>query len=317
MSLSKIEGQPAAIARIQKLLAAEKLPPALLFIGPAGVGKTLAAVELAKALNCAAGGQGLFGGAPDSCGACPSCEAAEKGISPDIVRLNREVQARLLDGEPEKQSAIRIESIRAIVKDMELRSMSGGWKVAVIEDAHRFNDASSNALLKALEEPPARTLWILVTSKREDLLPTILSRCQPIRFRALEAAVVQRALERLGIDGREAAGLARRSEGSIGRALELRERSLPDPASWWSDPVAPFRLADSLPKELHLARPLADDHILTMAWHIRGLRGIEGYRDSAVRKTLTDLETLRRALRSNVDPRLTLQMAAIEAQKIA
>lgn len=308
MSFSDLQGQSRAVGRLRRLLAGRRLPPALLFHGPAGVGKTMAAVEFARALNCEAQ-------ADDACGGCASCASAAKGLDLDLKKLDAAYQAGVLGEEPEKQQSIKIDAIRHLIKDMEMRSLSGRWKTAIVCDAHTLQVPAANALLKALEEPPPRALWILVTARREMLLPTILSRCHSFPFAALSGETVAAILAARGVPAREAAALADLSEGSPGRALALWERKLPDPAGWAADPLAPFKLADDLPRELHLSRPLVDDHLQRMAWHLRRAAAAGDAGASKARRAIDSIDQLRRRLRSNVDPRLTLQLAAMELQR--
>jgi len=316
MSLSSILGQERAARLIRGLLSSRRLPPALLFSGPPGVGKKMAALELAKALDCEAQGE-------SACNACPSCLQADKGIDPDIQLIDAEYQAmlKLTDEEEEekqgletliaKQKLIHIKTIRHAIGILARSSLAGGWKTAIVEDAHQLVPAAANAMLKSLEEPPPRTLWILVTHQDERLLQTIRSRCHRIRFGPLPPAVVRELLLSKGHEGPAAAKAAEDSGGSMERALALLENRCLDPRDWLLDPMAPFTLADKLPRELHLARPLVSEHLVRMASHLRGR-----YSSPPVRAALRDLSGLRRALASNADPRLTLEIAAFTLQSI-
>ena len=313
MPLSDIRGQARALKGLSTLLSTRRLPPALLFIGPSGVGKSSAALEFAKALNCAED-------ALDACGLCASCASADKGTDPDLVRVDAAYQAGLLGEEEAKQRSIRVDTVRHLISGLELRSLDGRWKTAIVEDAHLLVTAAANAMLKALEEPPARTLWILVTHRPELLLDTIRSRCQVVRFSPLSPGLLASLLAERGVPGKEAHGLARTSEGSLGRALALRaaaeaEGRIPDPAEWLTDPLAPIRLAEGLPKELHLSRPAVEEHLRRMAWHLRSTHGTDGYASASVRALLREFAGLRKALQSNADPRLVLQLAALGLER--
>ncbi|MBI3549110.1 MAG: AAA family ATPase [Elusimicrobia bacterium] len=311
MSFARLQGQDRALDRLRGLLKSRRIPPALLFHGPPGVGKATAAIQFAKALNCEAGGA-------DACDQCASCASADKGLDMDLKRLDSAYQAGVLGEEVEKQQHLKIDSVRHLIKDMEMRSMTGRWKTAVVCDAHTLQAAAANALLKSLEEPPPRATWILVTDRRDALLPTISSRCHAFPFAALSEPIVTGILKDRGVPAAEAKVLAAMSEGSPGRALSFFERKLPDPATWAADPLAPFRLAEELPRELHLSRPLVDDHLHRMAWHLRlELAGgtAAASREPRLRKAVDSIDQLRRRLRSNVDPRLTIELAAIELQR--
>jgi len=198
-----------------------------------------------------------------------------------------------------------------------MRSFQGGWKVAVVEDAHLMMAEAANAMLKGLEEPPTRTLWVLVTHQPDRLLPTIRSRCQAVDFGPLPRTVLEDLLAARGVGAEEAAALLPRAEGSLGRALALREQAGADPADWLSDPLAPFRLAEELPRELHLSRPAAEAGIARMAWHLRLSRGEAVYADAEARGVLRGLAALRRAVQANADPRLCLELAAFRLQALA
>lgn len=309
MSLAKLRGHARALRLLAPLLASKRLPPALLFHGPEGVGKALAGAAVAQALNCLSPTAGF-----DACDSCASCVAAQKGIDPDLKRVNAAYQAGLREEETLRQRTIRVDTVRHLIKDIDMTSLTGRWKVAILEDAERLEIEAANALLKSLEEPPAKTLWILVTARRDRVLPTILSRCHRVPFGSLPEREVAAVLKRCGLAAPEADKLARLSEGSPGRALALRALEVADPDDWAEGPMAPFRLADSLPRELHLARPVVEAQLRRIAWRIRdrGRRGAPG-----AEAGLRELARLSSWLRSNVDPRLLAQLAALELERLS
>lgn len=337
MPFSDILGQPRALGRIRSLLRSRRLPPALLFIGPEGVGKKKAALELAAALNCGGSGAAVLAGAGSSplagegesqgegsCGLCPACLQAGKGVSPDIQLIDAQYQAMLKFTDTEnkekkqdmetliaKHEHLRIDTIRHAIGGLSRSSLSGGWKTAIVEDAHELVPAAANAMLKALEEPPPRTLWILVTHQDERLLATIRSRCHKVRFGPLPLAALKRALGTLGREGPEAERAADLCDGSLSRALFLLEGRCPDPDEWLKDPLGPFRIVDALPRELHLCRPMVQEHLIRMSERLRGR-----YASARVRAALREFAALRRALASNIDPRLALTAAALTLQSI-
>jgi DNA polymerase-3 subunit delta' len=311
VNLAGLLGQDRAVRVLKRLLAKGTPPPALLFHGPSGVGKAAAAYAFAKALNCGRRGQ-------DACPeaeACPSCSAADRGLDPDLQRVDAAYQAAVIDGEAGKQHSIRVATVRHLLRRLEMRSLEGRWKAAILVDAHTLETEAANAILKTLEEPPPRTVWVLVTHRPAELLPTVRSRCQAVPFAALAAGAVERVLLGRGVIPAEAARAAALSQGSVDRALEALDSALADPAEWVRDPLAPFQLADSLPRELHLARPRAEAHLDRVTAHLRA-RGAAAYASGSVRFVLRDLEALRRALRRFADPRLVTQLAALRLQEL-
>ncbi len=279
MSFKEITGQDRAVRRLKALLKSRRIHPALLLHGPAGTEKMTAALAFAAALHCEKNKL-------EACGKCAACGASVKGLDPDTHHIDAAYQASLKSEDPAKQKAIKVETVRYLMGRLEMRSADGRWKVAIIEDAHLLVPAAANALLKTLEEPPPRTLWLLVTHRPADLLPTVRSRCQDIPFFT-------------------APGLAGRLD-----------ESLPDPSTWIHDPMAPIRMAEELPRELHLQRPLAARHLRQMAVYLRNSRGVEGYTAAAVRTVHRELADMQRAIEANADPRLIIEVSALRLQQL-
>ncbi|MDX1530535.1 MAG: DNA polymerase III subunit delta' [Rhodothermales bacterium] len=241
--------QRRVVEALGRGLAADRVAHAYLFHGPEGVGKRAAALALAQALECERRGPG----GADACGACPPCQKTARLIHPDVhlylpqpkdadaedvaERLARlaenpyaEVDFRrrpTLDDPAKasnKQAIYTVDRVREITRDLRYRPSEGRYKVAVLTDADTMNEASANAFLKGLEEPGPRTVLVLTAARPDRLLPTILSRCQRLRFDALPADVIEAALvEREGMAPEEAALLARMADGSYTRALALAE----------------------------------------------------------------------------------------------
>ena len=163
--------QPRAVAIVRGAIARGRLHHALLLTGPRGAGKRDLALAVASALNCeAAPGEG--------CGTCAVCERIANGIHPDVITLAREGAAQI----------IPIETVRQqVVAAVGLPPHEARERVFVIDEATALQPAAANALLKTLEEPPARTRFILGTTAPDQLLPTIRSRCQRISLGALDA----------------------------------------------------------------------------------------------------------------------------------
>jgi DNA polymerase-3 subunit delta' len=172
---------------------------AWLFTGPPGSGRSVAARAFGAALQCADGG----------CGTCHGCHTALTGAHADVEIV---MPAGL---------SYSVAETRQLVARAALAPTRGRWQVTIVEDADRFTEHALNALLKALEEPPPRGVWLLCAPSVEDLLPTIRSRCRLVTLRVPSSAAVAHHLEREGVDPAVAAFAARAAQGHIGRARRL------------------------------------------------------------------------------------------------
>jgi DNA polymerase-3 subunit delta' len=173
---------------------------AWLLTGPPGSGRSTAARAFAASLQCEQGG----------CGSCPACRTALAGTSADV-----EVVATT-------QLSIGVDAARSLVARAARTPVGGRWHVVVVEDADRLTEQAANALLKAIEEPTPRTVWLLCAPSVEDVIPTIRSRCRHVALRTPPpAAVADVLIRRDGVDPAMAAFAARASQGHIGRARRL------------------------------------------------------------------------------------------------
>lgn len=307
MSFSKVLGQPRAASILSGFLATGRLPQTLLFAGPEGTGKALMAREFGKTLLCR-------GGKAGSCEDCLECRAADKRIHPDLKNVDALYQAGLEEEDPAKQKSLKVDTIRHLRRDMAMPSMLGGWKLAVVEEAHTLEIAAANALLKILEEPPPRTLWILVTPQPERLPRTVVSRCFRVAFSPLPRDLVEKLLIKNNVERGKALRLAALGEGSVSRALALSQ-SPGYPESLLAGELAPFAAAEALARELPLARTQVELALFSLSQVLR-LRHLEGRVPfSRVEGPLRSIWELRRQLRANADPRHLLALAAIEVSR--
>jgi DNA polymerase-3 subunit delta' len=256
LRLSELLGQPTAVEFLRRVVAGGRFANAYLFHGPAGVGKGSAALAFARALLCehAPGAPvrepGLFDApaaasaapADDACGSCPACGKSGALQHPDFQFLFPvsgeertlddtigETLARLRE-DPlfvftyEKAASIRLSLTRELLRQLAYKPYEAARRVVVVRDADRMREDQYSAMLKAIEEPGASTVWVLTTSRLHRLPATIRSRCQPVRFRALpERMIAEFLVARAGVAAREAALLAALAAGSLARALEMRE----------------------------------------------------------------------------------------------
>ncbi|GMV99199.1 MAG: hypothetical protein AMXMBFR84_03380 [Candidatus Hydrogenedentota bacterium] len=205
MSLAGIRDQEVALKLLHNVLRTRRVPNGFLFLGPPGVGKFTTAMELAKALCCAAGQE-------DACDACLACRKVEHGNHPDVTVIRPREKTRL----------IKTKAVEEINSFAALRPMEAPRRVFIIEDADRMNDTAQNKFLKTLEEPPGKCVFILVSSYAKSLLPTIRSRCQMVRFGTLREETVQALLTRMrDVNEGDAATLAAISGGQMTRAIDL------------------------------------------------------------------------------------------------
>jgi len=198
-----IKGQAQAIKILQKEIATSSISGAYLFTGPAGVGKTLTALTFSKALNCKKE-------KIDSCDECSSCRKIEHHNHPDV---------RIIVPE---NGSIKIEQIRNLKREISYKLYEGRKKVWIIEEADKFGLAAANSILKILEEPPPHTVLILISQIKEGLLPTILSRCEVIRFFPLPLPEIEKIIIRQVPQGSDKIHiLARLARGRVEEALDL------------------------------------------------------------------------------------------------
>jgi DNA polymerase-3 subunit delta' len=227
MRFDEILGQPAAIEMLRGVLGTGRVPHALLFHGPEGVGKSTVARAFAAALVCERSDEA-------ACGDCATCSLLASGNHPDFLPVGRltrkEIKGKETSrlathvgdaSEGELGSRILVDQVRKLNELVALRPRQSRRRVFLIDPAERMNREAQNALLKTLEEPPERSALILVSARPHLLLPTVRSRCFSVGFSALRPADLAPLLEARGIPREEVHVRAALSEGSVGQALSL------------------------------------------------------------------------------------------------
>ena len=211
-------GNSRVKAVLKRMLVSDRLPGAMLFTGEEGIGKKLFALEVARALNC------RTPKGEEACGVCSSCVRIRKLNYPTRDDADEWTQI-IWTNYPDvglvvaPKRVLRVEQMRQIEKEANFRPFEGKARVFLIDEADKLNDASANALLKVLEEPPRTSHLILITARPAMLLPTILSRCQMIRFSPLTPDEIESHLVKNDLDVKTARLRARAAGGSMGRAL--------------------------------------------------------------------------------------------------
>jgi len=222
MAWCGLEGVERAVERFRRGLRSRRLGSAYLFCGPAGVGKRLCALQIAKGLLCERRDEMEL----DPCLECPSCLQIEAGTHPDVDRVGlpegkTQIPLELLIGDAEHRMR------EGLCHRISLRPLRGRRRVAIIDDADHLNVSGANALLKTLEEPPPGAILFLISSSPQRQLPTIRSRCQVIRFTPLPAEVVRSVIERESqaaatpVDSATLDACGRHAGGSLSRARLL------------------------------------------------------------------------------------------------
>lgn len=231
MAFRNIVGHRRLLSLLSQAIARQSLTPSLILSGPEGVGKRLTAISIAQELNClsptpvAQGAETSVAQAAEpavaqgfspvlstnACGKCTICSRIARGTHPDVMTI-----------EPGDTGSIKIEQVRAAIDRAVYRPFEGRRRVTIIDPADALDTAPQNALLKTLEEPLPASVFILVTSRPDTLLPTVRSRCAHLRFGRLQMSEVATILEQTeNYPRQDALAAAAASDGSVRRALEL------------------------------------------------------------------------------------------------
>jgi DNA polymerase-3 subunit delta' len=318
MSFKDILGHERPIRLLQRGIAGGKVAHSYLFLGAEGIGKSLVALQFAKALNCLEGADTV-----DACDRCISCKKINRLVHPDVSII-----------EPQGQT-LKVDQVREMQKALAYRPYEGRCRVFILTAADRMAPHMSNTLLKTLEEPPPQTVIILQANHPRWILPTILSRCQPIRFNPLPSHLVSHWLIKAkGLGEREAHLLATLSEGSPGKALEIKEEIAGIPRKellegWmgsgslsmeekedWIDSLPSQRenlnlileLAKTLLRDLIVVKTSGEASGLIHADLAEEMEKVAGQWDlSSLLKRMENLHQTARAIKGNANTRLSLE----------
>jgi DNA polymerase III subunit delta' len=208
MSFSEVIGHQEEIKFLQNVLQSQRIAHAFLFYGPEGIGKEYIALQFATALLCEKPING------EACEKCNSCIRIQHQTHPNLIRIEQK----------ESDTFLKIDTIREFRKEIGLKAFEGSRRIYLIPDADRMMPQAANALLKTLEEPTENVILILIATDLNAILPTIISRCQLVRFYRLSRGLIKSQLEnQYQVAELEAELYALLAEGSLGRAKHLVE----------------------------------------------------------------------------------------------
>ena len=257
---SQLVGQEAIATTLSNALRTGRIAPAYLFTGPRGTGKTSSARILARSLNCIASAEPT----PEPCGSCELCRSIASGSALDVIEIDA-------------ASNTGVDNIRDLIERSRFAPVQARWKVYVVDECHMLSTAAFNALLKTLEEPPPRVVFVLATTDPQRVLPTILSRCQRFDFRRIPLEAMEQHLswiakqEAIAINPAAIHLVAQMAQGGLRDAESLLDQLslLPPPV----EPDAVWELLGAVPEQelLGLAAALAAADPVALLKNIRGL----------------------------------------------
>jgi DNA polymerase-3 subunit delta' len=298
ISLKNILGQRNAVRFLSGNIASGRIANGYLFSGPDGVGKALAAKAFLASLICS-NGQGK-----EACGVCPVCAKVSSGTHPDVLWIK-----------PEKNKKIIVDDIRRIKEQLCLKPYEAPRAAAVIEDAHMMNAFSSNALLKVLEEPPGSSLIILLTNKRELLLPTVVSRCMEVRFGPLPQEDTVRILASGSMDGERARFFAYLSGGSPGKAAEMAGGTWLQRREEIAERIARIERREVIHWDTEEKDKLIEDaelSIMMLRDAAFGKGVFSGYSVDRLYEIISRIADLKKSLEGNANPKIVSRVFPVE-----
>ena len=327
-------GHEWAVDMLHQQVAHGEARHAYLFCGPPGLGRRTLALRLAQALNCT---KTIAPGIP--CGVCRDCKQIEEMRHPDM----NVIQAVDEDGASKENGTLKVDQVRAVQHSLSLRPYQAKYRVALFLRFQEANDNAANALLKTLEEAPAHAILLLTADTPEQLLPTIISRCEVLRLRALPISAIESDLLDRGVDEERARLLAHISGGRPGYArrlvddmtlLEKREERLNDLQTLLPAPrVEKFSYAEKLAKDKEVMRQTIviwlsywRDVMLRVAGAESPLINVDrnmeieflaGRLDlSTARRVVSDLESALEKMDKNVNSRLLAEVLLLDWPKV-
>lgn len=328
MPFRDLVDQNHAVMLLRTAVRTQRIVHAYLFAGPSGVGRRQAAVAFAQLLNCERPGD-------DACGDCAVCQLITKGQHPD-VRMIDVANGLVLDPEDTTKTRTGIDQVLALRREVVYPPYQGRWKVYIFADAESLTTEAANSLLKILEEPPPQVVIILIAEAVNSLLPTVVSRCQLLRFSFIPTAAIEQALvDRFSLPRGRARFLAALADGRLGRAiewatsgeaLERREQvldlllRLPE-----MDALARLDAAETLAKDRDPVVELLEVALLwfrdVLVWHHSADEALlinvdrkgaiiaqaQAIPSAAISQWIDAVEAAKDALHRNVHPRLVLE----------
>ncbi|MBI3162250.1 MAG: DNA polymerase III subunit delta' [Chloroflexi bacterium] len=324
-----ILGHEWAVDMLQRHAARGEARHAYLFCGPPGLGRRTLALRLAQALNCQSP---IDAGVP--CGKCRDCKQIESMRHPDMNVIQAETEG----------GTLKVDQVREVQHSLSLKPYQAAYRVALFLRFQEANDNAANALLKTLEEAPAHAILLLTADNPEQLLPTIVSRCEILRLRPLSLSAIEADMLTRGVEPDRARLLAHISGGRPGYArrlvddtaiLEKREELLNDIQSLLAAPrVEKFSYADKLAKDKDamrqtiliwlsywrdvMLRVAGAETPLTNIDRNMEIESIAGSLDlSTARRVVSDLESALEKMDRNVNSRLLAEVLLMDLPKMS